>query len=570
MELINSEIQETKNLIQSKKFTYAESRASVLLNKQPGNPKIYELLGDIYFNQNFYKKSIWYYLDASQRDQNNKDILYKLGENIYYLKYYELTEALMKKIIEKDPLYTQAYITLGLAQQEMDNIEEAIMCYEDAININPKEVFAYLNLALLHKKNKNFDEAIKVYQNAITNNPNNHFILSNLGNLFYLQKKYDDAVLCHERAVKIKPDSSIAHFNFANTLFHSGSFDRAKEIYEATLNLSPDFSRANTNLGSIHLLTQNFNDGFDRYHSRIFNDPLLKNILSKKKSIWRGEPLAGKRILVCCESGYGNIIQFSRYIPLLKQLDCEIVFSCPIEIQHLFENIAEIDELVLPDQNYDNFFYWVPLLDLPKILAPNILEQCPQPTDIKVNDNKLEEWEMLLGVDQKVKIGLCWQGDPNNPRDHLNSVNLSMFKDVLSIPNASFISLQKGYARNQIQTNEFEKQIIDYDPLIDQGSNKFLDTTAILKYLDLVITTDTSIAHLAGSLGTQTWVLLSKVPDWRWFLDKEDSIWYDNMRLFRQTNHHWDKVFKNLKDECEALVNNISEIRKETEATSEV
>ena len=104
--------------------------------------------------------------------------------------------------------------------------------------------------------------------------------------------------------------------------------------------------------------------------------------------------------------------------------------------------------------------------------------------------------------------------------------------------------------------------------MIDQGSNKFLDTTAILKYLDLVITTDTSIAHLAGSLGTQTWVLLSKVPDWRWFLEKEESIWYDNMRLFRQKDHHWDHVFKDLKIECESLVHNISEIRKENETTS--
>ena len=184
-----------------------------------------------------------------------------------------------------------------------------------------------------------------------------------------------------------------------------------------------------------------------------------------------------------------------------------------------------------------------------------------------MNDNKLEEWEMLLGVDQKIKIGLCWQGDPANPRDHLNSVNLTMFKDILSIPNASFISLQKGFARNQVQANELEKQIIDYDPLIDQGSNKFLDTTAILKYLDLVITTDTSIAHLAGSLGTQTWVLLPKVPDWRWFLEKEESVWYDNMRLFRQKDHHWEDVFKNLKSECETLVHNISEIRKENDPT---
>lgn len=566
MSLIKSEISETKILIQNKKFAYAESRASLLLNKQPGNPKVYELMGDVYFNQNLYKKSVWYYLDACQKNQQDKDILYKLGENIYYLKYYEIAEALMRKVIEKDPLYTQAYITLGLTQQETDNIEDAIMCYEDAININPKEVFAYLNLALLHKKNKNFDEAVKVYQKAIVNNPNNHFILSNLGNLFYLQKKYDDAILCHERSVKIKPDSEIAHYNFANTLFHSGHFERAKEVYSDTLKLSPSFNRASANLGALNLLTENFKEGFDYYHSRIFNDPSLKTILNKKKTIWKGEPLDGKRILVCSETGYGNIIQFSRYIPLLKQLNCEIVFSCPIEIQHLFENISEIDEFILPDQNYEDFYCWIPLLDLPKVLAPNILQECPQPTDIKINDDKLSEWEMLLGIDQKVKIGLCWQGDPNNPRDHLNSVNLTMFKDVLNIPNTSFISLQKGFARNQIQKNEYEKHIIDYDPLIDQGSNKFLDTSAILKYLDLVITTDTSIAHLAGSLGTQTWVLLPQVPDWRWFLEKEDSIWYDNMRLFRQKNNNWEEVFNNLKSECETLVSNISEIRKENEA----
>ena len=567
-ELIKSEIQETKNLIQDRKFTYAESRASILLAKQPGNPKIHELLGDIFFSQSIYKKSVWHYLDASFRDLDNKEILFKLGENIYYLKYFALAEAIMKKVIEKDPLYTQAYITLGLTQQEMNNSEEAIMCYEDAININPKEVFAYLNLALLHKKNKNFDEAIKVYQNAISNNPNNHFILSNLGNLFYLQKKYDDAILCHERAVKIKPDSTVAHYNYANTLFHSGNFDKAKETYQKTLDLNPEFSRANTNYGMISLLTENFDDGFERYHSRIFSDPMIKTIINKQKTIWRGEPLSGKRILVCSESGYGNIIQFSRYIPLLKQLDCEIIFSCPIEIQHLFENITEIDEIILPDQNYENFFYWVPLLDLPKILAPDINSECPQPININVNDSKLEEWETLLGIDQKVKIGLCWQGDPNNPRDHLNSVDLSMFKDLLSIKNTSFVSLQKGFARNQIKQNEFEKNIIDYDPLIDQGSNKFLDTTAILKYLDLVITTDTAIAHLAGSLGTQTWVLLSKVPDWRWFLNKEESIWYDNMRLFRQDNNSWNNVFKNLKNECETLVSNITEIRKNSDVNS--
>lgn len=570
MNLISNEIKDTYNLISDKKFSYAESRAMVLLNKEPGNPKVYELIGDIFSQQKKYKKSIWYYLNSCEKDQHNTDVIYKIGENIYYLKYYALAEAYLKKVIEKDPLNTQAYITLGLTQQENDNIEEAIICYEDAININPKEVFAYLNLALLHKKNKNFDKAIKVYQQAIINNPNNHFILSNLGNLFYLQKKYDDAVMCHEKAVKIKPDSVIAHYNFGNTLYHAGRFDEAEEIYNKTISLDPKFNRAHANLGSIHLLKQNFTQGFSLYQQRIFNDPLLSKIIAKQKTIWSGQPLEGKRILVCSESGLGNIVQFSRYIPILKQLNCTIIFSCPTELHHLFENISEIDELISSDQNYDNFFYWIPIMDLPGLLTPNPLEGCPQPTNLKVNDNKLQEWEVLLGLDERVKIGLCWQGDPNNPRDHLNSVNLSMFKDITNIPNTSFISLQKGFARKQIEDLNLSKQIIDYDPLVDQGGHKFLDTIAILKYLDLVITTDTSIAHLAGSLGTQTWVLLPRVPDWRWFLENEETVWYDNMRLFRQKEDgNWNTVFNNLKSETDMIVKNISEIRQQS-STEEV
>ena len=562
MNLISSEIKETYTLLKDKKFSYAESRAMVLLNKEPGNPKVFELIGDIYSNQRNYKKSVWYYLSSCEQDEHNTDALYKLGENIYYLEYYALAEAYLKMVIEKEPLYTQAYITLGLAQQERDNLEEAIICFEDAININPQEVFAYLNLALLHKKNKNFDEAIKVYQNAIINNPNNHFILSNLGNLFYLQKKYEDAVLCHEKAVKIEPESVVAHYNFGNTLYHAGQFEEAKKIYQKTIALDPLFNRAHSNLGSLDLLNQNFVEGFSAYHLRIFNDPLLKKIISKQKTIWRGESIDGKRIIVCAETGYGNIVQFARYIPILKQLNCEIIFSCPSEIQHLFENISEIDEMISPEQDCEDFFCWVPIMDLPGILTPDFLQGCPLPVDIKINDNKLQEWEVLLGIDEKIKIGLCWQGNPNNPRDHLNSINLSLFKDIISIPNTSFISLQKGAARKQIESSGFSEHVIDYDPLMDQGSQKFLDTVSILKYLDLVITTDTAIAHLAGSLGVQTWVLLPKVPDWRWFLNTEESIWYDNMRLFRQGSAgDWESVMNDLQTETETIVRNITDLR---------
>jgi len=185
---------------------------------------------------------------------------------------------------------------------------------------------------------------------------------------------------------------------------------------------------------------------------------------------------------------------------------------------------------------------------------------------LHVNDNKLIEWETLLGVDDKIKIGLCWQGNIKNPRNHLNSIDLSLFKKILSIENTSFISLQKGHGHHQIAKNQFEKHMVDYDFLMDSGSKKFLDSTAIIKYLDLVITCDTSIAHLAGSLGTQTWLLLPKLCDWRWFQDTEETIWYDNMRLFRQEKMgDWSSVIARVHDEALTLSKNLYEIRKEQE-----
>ena len=176
----------------------------------------------------------------------------------------------------------------------------------------------------------------------------------------------------------------------------------------------------------------------------------------------------------------------------------------------------------------------------------------------------------MLEVDNKVKIGICWQGNVKNPRDHMNSIDLQSFKKILKIENTSFISLQKGHGHHQIAKNNLQSEIIDYDLLIDTGNQKFLDTSAIIKYLDLVITTDTSIAHLAGSLGVQTWLLLPKLCDWRWFQDTDETIWYDNMRLFRQKEAgNWDDVLKTVHDEALNLSRNLYEIRKDQNTSDE-
>ena len=196
------------------------------------------------------------------------------------------------------------------------------------------------------------------------------------------------------------------------------------------------------------------------------------------------------------------------------------------------------------------------------LLTPDINSNCPLPTPLKIHDNKLLEWETLIEVNNNVKIGLNWQGSRSNPRVANNSVKLSYFKNIIQNKSANFISLQKGPAINEISENQFDESIINYDMLMDTGSQKFMDTAAIIKYLDLVITTDTSIAHLAGSLGTQTWLLLPKVSDWRWLNSKDETVWYDNIRIYRQkVQGDWDEVFSKVHQDCNELIKNISEIR---------
>ena len=220
------------------------------------------------------------------------------------------------------------------------------------------------------------------------------------------------------------------------------------------------------------------------------------------------------------------------------------------------------NEIISLDNQFDNFDYWIPLQNLIYLLTPDLDSNCPSPTLLKIDDNKLIEWETLIEIDNNVKIGLNWQGSLANPRVSSNTVDLNHFKNIFKNSNANFISLQKGNALKSIEDNNFQNQLINYDLLIDTGSQKFKDTAAIIKLLDLVITTDTSIAHLAGTLGTQTWLLLPKVSDWRWMNSKDETIWYDNLRIYRQkVQGEWNDVFSRVEKDCDQLIKNISEIR---------
>ena len=560
--LITQNIKKNYQLLDNNQFGLAEQNAFNLLKEDPNNYEIYNLIGDIHYKQNNFDKSIWYYFSSLDRNFDPK-ALNRLGTNIFLLNNNKVAEKVLTNLLAHDPKYISGYLSLGLVYEQSKKFEKAIECYNAAIKIDPKEIKSYLNLATLYKEQFEYDDAIKVYQQGLINNPGNHIILSNLGNLFYLQHKYEDAIISHQRAIKSKPDSYEVQFNFANTLLNSGKYTEAIDAYKKTSELKPNFYRAKINLGSTLLSMANFNEGFQEYNYRIYEDKNFKNYLDKKNFIWKGQNIENKKILVIADTGLGNTLQFSRYLEILSQLNCKIIFKCQEELHHFFEDMMHIDTIIGIDSDYEEFDYWVPLQNLVSLLSPDLTANCPQPAILKINDNKLLEWETLIAIDDKIKIGLNWQGSKSNPRVLNNSVNLEYFKNIVSNKQANFISLQKGIAVNDIEKSQLQENIISYDLLMDTGSQRFLDTAAIIKYLDLVITTDTSIAHLAGTLGTQTWLLLPKISDWRWLNSKDETIWYDNFRIYRQKKQgDWSEVFSRVEKDCSELIKNISDLRQ--------
>ena len=560
--LVAQNIRKNYQLLDNRQYGLAEQNAFNLLKQDPNNHEIYNLIGDIHYKQNNFDKSLWYYFSSLDRNFDPK-ALNRLGTNIFLLNNIPVAEKILTNLLAHDPEYIPGYLSLGLVYEQSKNLEKAIDCYKAAIKIDPKEIKAYLSLATLYKQEQKYEEAIKVYQQGLINNPSNHFILSNLGNLFYLQHKYEDAIISHQRAIKAEPQSHIVHFNFANTLLNAGKYSEAIEMYRKTIQINPNFYRSRINLGTTLLSMSNFDEGFKEYSYRIYEDKNFKSILHKKNQIWNGQNIENKKILVVAEDGLGNTLQFSRYLEILSQLNCKIIFKCQDELHHLFEDMLYIEELIDLNNDYEDFEYWVPLQNLVYLLTPDLSSNCPFPAALKIDDNKLLEWETLIAVNDNVKIGLNWQGSNLNPRVASNTVTLDRFNNIVKNPDATFISLQKGAAVSDIEKFKLEENIINYDLLMDTGTKKFLDSAAIIKYLDLVITTDTSIAHLAGSLGTQTWLLLPKVSDWRWLNSKDETIWYDNVRIYRQkVQGDWSEVFSRVEKDCLELVKNITELRK--------
>ncbi|MCP4268486.1 MAG: tetratricopeptide repeat protein [Candidatus Brocadiaceae bacterium] len=478
----------------------------------------------------------------------------------------KLNEAIAnyERAIEKNPDYAEAYNNLGISLLEKGEPEEAITCHKKAIELKPDCADTYNNLGTAFMEQGKLDDAITSYKKALLLKTEYAEAYNNLGTALMKQGKFDAAIISHKKAIGLKPDYAEAYNNLGTVLKESSKPLDAIASYKYATELNPDYAQAHLNTAFAFLLTENFKKGWQEYEWRLH----LKGCTSKtsREPMWDGSSLDGKSILIYTEQGLGDAIQFIRYLPMVKAQGGFVIVECQKSLCHLLRNCDGIDEIVEIESNRKSLKQpdiRVPLLSLPGIFDITMDSIKPNKSYIKPEPGLVSRWQRKLDNDKNFKVGIVWAGNPNHKNDKNRSCTLKDFAHLSTIPGLTLYSLQKGQNSAEADNPSNGMNIIN----LNNELNDFSDTAAAIVNLDLVITVDTSVAHLAGAIGKPVWTLLPFVPDWRWFLNRSDSPWYPSMRLFRQNKQYdlrgvFDQVKKALTQEISDFEIRIADCEK--------
>jgi hypothetical protein len=370
--------------------------------------------------------------------------------------------------------------------------------------------------------------------------------------------RLEQAIACYRQALCLKPDYAEAYNNLGNVFYVKVNLGEAVISYEQAVRLKPEYGRAHVNLAMAWLLTGNFEQGWPEYDWR-HRDPKEAARPPLPEPTWDGSRLAGRSILLRTEQGIGDTLHFIRYAPLLKAQGSTVLVECAEELLPLLSNCPGID-LLVPRSSHAAapFDLQVPLLSVPGLLGTTLATIPANVPYLFADAKRVEHWRQELRAVGGFKIGIVWQCntklDQRRPMTAWRSLPLVEFAPVGRLAGVSLFSLQQGAGTEQMRQVTSLFSITDLGSWIDDGCGAFVATAAVMKCLDLIITCDTSIAHLAGALGVPVWVALPFAPDWRWLLDREDSPWYPTMRLFRQDEPgQWKPVLKRIAHEAHRL-----------------
>ena len=480
---------------------------------------------------------------------NSNEDLNKIEKSIILINQGNLSEAeeIYKELISNGTKNHIVYGNLAVLYGVKGQYNEMIELLEHSLKIQPNHPESYSNLGNAYKARGELTKAISYYEKALNLNPNHAETHNNIGIALQNQGNLLSAIKHCRKAITIKPNFAEAYNNLGNALKENGDLADSIRCFQQAIRLKSNYAEAYWNLSNVQLLNGDYSSGWKNYEWRWKLIDVKKPHASAKIPKWNGLIRPKEKILVISEQGIGDTIQYMRYIPYLRSQDLDVAF-CAQEKLHSLIKASGIDVNPLTPEQVQSISIgkWVPLLSLPKYLGVESNNPLISHSYIYSTTKLIRKWKDILQSEKKPIIGINWQGNPEMERSAYQgrSIKLNTFSKLLDENAITLLSLQKGYGSEQFDACSFKNNFVKCQKEIDHIWD-FSENAAIIANCDLIITCDTSIAHLAGGMGVKVWLLLKDIPYWTWGMTNSTTMWYPSMKLFRQKEkHNWDEVMK--------------------------
>jgi len=475
---------------------------------------------------------------AAAADPANPGFHMNLGTALMKQRMFAEAEQAYRKALQLSPNDANAKSNLAIVLAQLGRLDEAIASAHQAIAINPAMIGAHTNLASFLKQKGLYAEAVQAYKAGLDLAPNHSGLLSEYATYLGRAGRFEEALEAHQRAIRQAPSSSQVYMNLGFLLQGEIRMPEAIDAYRKATQLAPGDALAHLNLAVGLLMDGQWEEGLREYEWRLkYRDYYAATFVPNR---WDGSDPAGKTLLIRCEQGIGDSCNFIRYAQPMAQGGARVIVEAHAPSARLISSAPGVAQVFVQGETPPPFDYEIPIASLPLIAQARpdrIFAPIPY---LQTDAERVESWaQRLKQYPAKLKVGIVWGGSEQNPRDASRSMKLADFALLAGVEGVRLFALQKGMAAMQVFSAPPEMQIVDFAPFL----NSFDDTAAALENLDLLISVDTSVAHLAGALGRPVWTLLERAPDWRWLLNRSDTPWYPTMKLFRQPRTgDWEAV----------------------------
>jgi tetratricopeptide (TPR) repeat protein len=511
---------------------------------EPGNFSFHLTLAGLWRRLNQIQKARESLLTAFRLCPGNVGMLLDLATNLRDCALLREARYCLEQAICLDPNTAAAHHDLGEVLAMMGEAESAIKSYRCALKCDPGEISSCNNIANLLVAQGRSEEAEQFYVKGLTINPNHAETCFNLANLYAAKDRFEDAVMLYRKAVAVRPDFHEAWDSLGLALNDSGRNQEALVCFDRAAELKPDWLQPVWNRAITRLKIGRYEEGWVDYESRL-KIPRITSPRTFQSPRWDGQPFRGQRLLLVAEQGLGDTIQFVRFVSLAKAFGGEVLFECQPELARLMRLHPHVDRVFVRGERLPPHDWHSPLMSLPSLLKTT-LDTIPKEVPYFRIESVVE-----LSTSRILRVGLAWAGNPKHCYDHRRSCRFADLSELLATEGIEWVNLQQTIPEEDLSALGEQPEML----LKTYQFQDLYSTAQWIRSLDLVISVDTAVAHLAGSLNIPVWILLSSASDWRWLTEREDSPWYPSAVLFRQKSFgDWKEVALRVKTRLEDLL----------------